>query len=104
MIKELQLMNQTRLNYNKSQKCDYSNNEVVAKILNDEACFFKMSKSDALKILSICGVSSDIASQMYEKLTNFDAFNALVSADKIHFDDSELLFAYDKYGNRKTKQ
>lgn len=101
MIKELQLMNQTRLNYNKSQNCDYSNNEVVAKILSDEACFFKMSKDDALKILLICGVSPSVASQTYAELTSFDAFKTLVSASKVSFGDPELLIAYDKYGKRK---
>ncbi len=103
MIKELQLMNQTRLNYNKSQNCDYTNNEVVAKILNDEACFFKMSKDDALKILLICGVSPSVAPQTYAKLTSFDAFKALAAAGKVHFNAPELLVAYDNQGNRKTK-
>lgn len=101
MIKELQLMNQTRLNYNKSQNCDYSNNEVVAKILNDEACFFKMSKDDAMKVLSICGVSPSVAPQTYDELTSFDAFKTLATENKVSFNDPELLFTYDKFGNRK---
>ena len=102
MIKELQLMNQTRLNYNKSQNCDYSNNVVVGKILEDEACFFKMNKDDALKILSICGVANSVAPQTYDELTSFKNFKSLVAVSKVRFGDPELMIKYDKSGKLIT--
>ena len=93
-------MNQTRLNYNKSQNCDYSNNVVIGKILEDEACFFKMNKDDALKILSICGVASSVAPQIYDELTSFDAYKALVLSGDLNYNATELIITYDKSGNR----
>lgn len=46
-IKELRLMNDTTILYLKNTKQDYRRNIIIGKILEDEACFFKMEQDDA---------------------------------------------------------
>lgn len=99
MNKYLKLMNQTTIECNKKQNIDCKNNEIVSKILEDEACFFKLNKADALKVLRVCGVSEDAAQQTYAEMTSFGAFRALVDAELVDVSDPQLKFAYDKSGN-----
>lgn len=46
----------------------------IEAILHNERCFFEMKKSIAIEILSFLGFSDDEAFELYEQLTDYEAF------------------------------
>lgn len=54
--RDLKLMNEAMVKYLESKEINNRRNVIIQDILDDEACFFKMNKSDALTILADIGV------------------------------------------------
>lgn len=64
----VKVMNEAMLRLKKNKNEDYSINERIRHDLEDRELFLKISKKDALMILSNVGVSNGKLEEMYEKL------------------------------------
>lgn len=64
----VKVMNEAMLRLKKNKNEDYSINERIRHDLEDRELFLKISKKDALMILSDVGVSNGKLEEMYEKL------------------------------------
>ena len=64
----VKVMNEAMLRLKKNKNEDYSINERIRHGLEDRELFLKISKKEALMILSNVGVSNGKLEEMYEKL------------------------------------
>lgn len=64
-IKDLRLMNDTMITYLTKLGADTKRNEIIKKILEDDKCFFRMTKEDAYEILKDIGVSEEKIEEIY---------------------------------------
>lgn len=96
-LKELKIMNDTTIVYLKKMGKSCRRNEIIKKILNDDACFFKMEKEDAYIILEDIGVGKDKLKEIYLKLTSSDIYYNLLKNKKIKENDEELKINYKVY-------
>lgn len=95
-IEELRLMNETRIRYlNKINKDTYRN-QIINKILEDEACFFKMEKEDALILLEDIGISKDNIESIYNDLISKNRYYELEQKGNINNKDKEILIKYEE--------
>ncbi len=94
-IEEIKLMNETMINYLKDKGLDIKRNEIIKQILQDEACFFKMSKEEAYIVLTDVGVKKNI-DEMYLNLIGREEFYRLQQCGKINEDDN-LEIKYGSY-------
>lgn len=107
-LNELKIMNDTMILYLKKLGANYERNNIINKILNDETCFFKMSKEDAVLILNDIGIQDNIEN-IYSKLISSDLFYELYKKGKINLDNNEFVIAYPIYDvenifkNKKTE-
>lgn len=90
----IKVMNEATLRALKEKNGDYSKNKKIKEILEDEACFFKMSKEAAFSVLFYSGVNTDKLEETYKKVIAKDRFDRLVTAGKINIDDEKLIIKY----------
>lgn len=95
-LNELRIMNDTMIIYLKKLGIDCQRNNIVKNILEDDSCFYKMSKEDAILILKEIGVQSNIKN-IYDELTSSDLFYELYRNGKIDVNDNELIIKYKIY-------
>lgn len=95
-LNELRIMNDTMIIYLKKLGIDCQRNYIVKNILEDDSCFYKMSKEDAILILKEIGVQSNIEN-IYAELTSSDLFYELYRNGKIDVNDNELIIKYKIY-------
>jgi len=95
-LDELKIMNETTICYLKKLGINYQRNEIIKKIFADEACFFKMNKSDAFSILNEIGIKDNIEG-VYAKLISSDVYYDLYNRGKIDENSNELLIKYKIY-------
>lgn len=95
-LNELRIMNDTMIIYLKKLGIDCQRNNIVKNILEDDTCFYKMSKEDAILILKEIGVQSNIEN-IYAELTSSDLFYELYRNGKIDVNDNELIIKYKIY-------
>lgn len=93
-LKQVELMNETRIASLKKVGGNSQRNEVIRKIFQDEACFFKMKKEDAYMILRDIGISSHI-DEIYAGLISKEEYYSLQQKGKIKED--ELIIKYEAY-------
>lgn len=96
-LNELRIMNDTMIVYLKKVGKNCKRNEIIKKILEDEACFFKMDKIDAYIILEDIGVSDEQMEVIYSNLISTDSFYNLVHSKKIDANDEELKVKHKIY-------
>lgn len=96
-VKELELMNLTQINYLKKLNLDTSRNEIISKILEDRACFFKIEKEDAFLILKDIGIKDSEVNNMYNNLVSSKEYYELQNEGIIDETDNEIKIKYDKY-------
>ena len=96
-LSELKLINDSNILYLKKLNKNYKRNEIIKNILDDEACFFKMNKSDAYIILQDIGILSEQIDIIYQKLTSSDEFYRLFKSKKIDLNDKDILIKYPIY-------
>ena len=95
-IEEIRLMNETRIRYlNKINKDTYRN-QIINKILEDEACFFKMEKEDTLILLEDIGISKDNIESIYNDLISKNRYYELEQKGNINNKDKEILIKYEE--------
>ena len=92
-LKEIELMNETMLEYLKTKGLDTTRNEVIKEILKDEACFFKMEMQDAYMILEDVGITSHIK-EIYWNLISRKEYYRLQQERKIQ---GNLKVQYETY-------
>ena len=67
-ISQIRLMNDSMVKYLKKLETSVLRNEMIGKMLKDDACFFKMEKEEAISILKEIGISEENIEQTYEEL------------------------------------
>lgn len=100
-IQSIRLMNESKIIYLKQLGKDARRNEIIEKILEDDACFFKMKKEDASLILQDIGVSIDKVNSTYVQLISYDNYFKLKSIGKIDEKDESLIVKYEDYNPDK---
>ena len=98
-FEEIKLMNETTIRYLNKIGKDTTRNEIINKILEDDACFFKREKEDACVILQDIGVSSNKTEELYNKLISKDEYYFLCERGKIKKEDPALIIKYESYDN-----
>lgn len=92
-LDEIRIMNDTMINYLKKLGINAKKNETIKKIFEDDACFFKMNKTDAILILNEVGIKENIE-EIYSNLISHDTFYDLYNNKKIDDADPELVIKY----------
>ncbi len=85
----IKVMNESMLRLKKSKNKDYTVNEKIKELLEDEALFFRISKKNAINLLISVGVADDKLEEVYKKLTNNEMFDKLVEKGKINKVDNK---------------
>ena len=103
-LDEIRIMNDTMINYLKKLGINAKKNETIKKIFEDDACFFKMNKTDAILILNEVGIKENIE-EIYSNLISHDTFYDLYNNKKIDDADPELVIKYKifNYNNLFSK-
>lgn len=96
-LNEVKIMNDTMILYLRKLGMNYKRNEIIKKILEDEACFFKMNKKDAYVILNDVGIQNENIDNVYSKLTSSDLYYDLYKHGKIDENNDELVVRYKIY-------
>lgn len=96
-IQQLKILNDTTILYLKKLGKDYKRNQIIRKILKDDACFFKMEKEDACTILQDIGITEDEVELVYSNLISSNNYYTLQKTGKIRDDDKEILVKYNNY-------
>ena len=99
-IDELRIINDSNMLYLKRLNLDYTRNTILKNILDDDACFFKMSKEDAYSVLKDLNIVDDELEKTYQELISNKEFNKLVSNGIINIDDKELVIYYPIYDEK----
>lgn len=107
-LNEVKIMNDTMILYLKKLGMSYERNEIIRKILEDEACFLKMEKEDAYIILNDIGIQNENIDNVYSNLISNDVYYDLYKNGKIDENDDELIVRYKIYDTnnlfKKTKK
>ena len=91
-IDEIRMMNDTMILYLEKMGENTERNEIIKKILQDDACFFKMDKLDACDILEDVGIKKEKILGTYNELISANVFYKLKKAGKISELDSKISF------------
>lgn len=95
----IQIMNNVRINYLKKMNLEITRNEIISKILEDKACFFKINKHDAFIILKDIGIKEDELNYIYDKLISKNEYYELKQRGIIDENDDELVIKYKEYNS-----
>lgn len=96
-IKTLKLMNDSMIMYLSNLGHSTIRNEIIKKILEDEACFFKIDKNDAFIILEDIGIDKKQISHTYSSLVSYDSYFYLKKSGKIDDNDTDLKITYKEF-------
>jgi hypothetical protein len=97
VLDDLRLMNDATIIYLNKNSISNNRNYIIKKILEDDACFFKLEKDDAYIILDDIGVKKDEIPNVYSLIISYDEFKKLKNTGKIDDDDKELKFNFKEY-------
>lgn len=96
-FKVIVVMNEAMLKTLKDKNANCEENLKIQKHLEDEAFFFKISKSEAYKVLQNVGVRQASLEDVYKKLTSPNIFYNLLNQGKIIATDVNLTIKYDTF-------
>lgn len=96
-LQEIKLMNESMILYLTKIGKSSKRNEIIRKILNDDTCFFKLTKNDAYMILEDIGIAKEKIDAMYSKLISSDSYYRLRELGKINDEDKEIKVRYKNY-------
>lgn len=96
-IEHLRMLNETEIIYNKKQNLSLEKNEIIEKLLADDAIFFKIPKDDAYLILKKLGIPDDKLYTNYASLISYDEYQKLVNENKLS--KEEIIFNIDDLYN-----
>lgn len=101
-MNDMRFLNNVTILFNNKKGISTVPNYLIQKLFEDEACFFKMSKEDAMQILGIIGMMEVGHEKNYLKLTSFKMYKELVekgalSPEEVVFENNyELTDVFDK--------
>ena len=98
-IEQIKLMNDTTILYLKSIGESTKRNKIINKILEDETCFFKITKEDAITILEDIGVSKNNIETIYSDLISIDTYYLLQNEGKLKENDNNIKIKYENYSS-----
>lgn len=96
-FKVIVVMNNAMIEVLKDKQANYEQNLKIKQYLEDESIFFKISKSNAIKILQNVGVKQDKLEDVYEKLISPNIFYELLNRGKLKINDENLIIKYNMY-------
>lgn len=96
-FKVIDVMNEAMLKLLKNKNLDYDENLKIKECLEDETIFFKISKTDAYKILLNVGVKQEELEDVYKKLTSPSKYYELLNRGKIDEKDNNIIIKYNRY-------
>ena len=91
----IKVMNEATLRLKKSKNEDFSINEKIKELLQDEAIFFKIKKEIALKTLVSVGVNKEKLEETYQKLIAKSIYDNLIKKGKINPQIDNLIVKYN---------
>ena len=108
-IQQVKLMNETTILYLKKLGKSTKRNEIVNNILEDEACFFKLSKNDSYFILKDIGVSESKIDEVYSELISKSNYYDLQNRGIIKKNDEDIIIRYNEnesvtFNNKKNTE
>lgn len=105
-VSDLRNLNEATINALTFSGKSTQRNEIISKILQDEACFFKMSKNDAIGILEDIGVHKDRLDYIYRMLISEDSYNKIKNnISKIDLAlDIEEIYSVDVFKNKRNNK
>ena len=89
-IKDLRQMNETMIIYLEKMSMDSRRNKIISNILEDDACFFKMTKKEAFEVLEGVGIDKEKIYPTYLELTSNDEMNRLISEGKLSKEEVKI--------------
>ena len=102
-VNDLRLLNAATINALKISRKATKRNELIDKILQDDACFFKMKKEDAIDILSDIGVQKNRIEFLYQSLISEDSYNKIknsISENDLVLNVKDM-YSVDIFKNRR---
>ena len=91
----IKVMNEATLRLKKSKDEDFSINEKIKELLQDEAIFFKIKKEIALKTLVSVGVNKEKLEETYQKLIAKSIYDNLIKKGKMNPQIDNLIVKYN---------
>lgn len=91
----IKVMNEATLRLKKSKNEDFSINDKIKQLLQDEAIFFKIKKEIALKTLISVGVNKEKLEETYQKLIAKSIYDNLIKKGKINPQINNLIVKYN---------
>lgn len=91
----IKVMNEATLRLKKSKNEDFSINDKIKQLLQDEAIFFKIKKEIALKTLISVGVNKEKLEETYQKLIAKSIYDNLIKKGKINPQIDNLIVKYN---------
>ena len=92
---EVKLLNKTQMIYLQSIGRNNKINCIIDEVLKDEACFFKMDKSVAIRLLQNLNLSKERIDELYTELISKDLFMDLYNKKIIDINDNKLVIKYE---------
>ena len=96
-FEQIKLMNDTTILYLESIGQNTKRNKIINKILEDDTCFFKITKEDAIIILEDIGISKGNIESIYSNLISIDNYYLLQNQGKIKENDKSIKIKYENY-------
>ena len=96
-FEQIKLMNDTTILYLESIGQNTKRNKIINKILEDDTCFFKITKEDAIIILEDIGISKSNIESIYSDLISIDNYYLLQNQGKIKENDKSIKIKYENY-------
>ena len=96
-IEHLRMLNEADMIYNKKLNFSCEKNQIIEKLLNDDAVFFKISKEDAYLILKKLNILDNKLYINYMSLISYDEYKRLINENKLK--KEEVIFNVDDLYN-----
>lgn len=97
VLKNLMIMNEATIIYKEELGEDSNENKKIKEILEDEACFFKLDKNIAFKVIEKIGIAREKVEEVYNEVISKRVFYKLINDCKLNENDDNLKIKYEVY-------
>lgn len=97
VLKNLMIMNEATIIYKKELGEDSNENKKIKEMLEDEACFFKLDKNIAFKVIEKIGIAKEKVEEVYNEVISKRVFYKLINDGKLNENDDNLKIKYEVY-------
>ena len=97
VLKNLMIMNEATIIHKEELGEDSNENKKIKEILEDEACFFKLDKNIAFKVIEKIGIAREKVEEVYNEVISKRVFYKLINNGKLNENDDNLKIKYEVY-------